>query len=162
MKKLLLIAFLAILPVVLWAQHKIDGIVKDKTDNVMPGVTIQVKGTSTGAVTDETGKFSLQASSADTLIASFIGYQDQVVPVGNQTSIEIVMIANEKSLNEVVVVGYGKQKKVTVTGSVAEVGGTDLQKSPSVNLSNSLSGRLAGVSTIQSSGEPGYDGSAIH
>src|SRR5699024_3277117 len=129
MKKLLLIAFLAILPVVLWAQHKIDGIVKDKTDNVMPGATIQVKGTSNGAVPDETGLSSLQAASADTLIASFIGYQEPVVPVGNQTSIEIVMIANDTYLDEVVVVGYGMQKKVTVTGSVAEVGGTELQKS---------------------------------
>ena len=65
------------------------------------------------------------------------------------------------SLNEVVVVGYGTQKKVTVTGAVAQVSGKELEKTPTVNLSNSLVGRLPGISAVQSSGEPGYDGSSI-
>jgi outer membrane receptor protein involved in Fe transport len=82
------------------------------------------------------------------------------VNVAGKTTIAIALVAgNTGQLGEIVVVGYGTQKKVTVTGAVAQVKGTELAKSPSVNLSNALAGRLPGVTTIQSSGEPGYDGS---
>lgn len=162
MKKILLTAFLAALCGSLFAQQNISGTVKDKTGQGMPGVTVQVKGKTQGAVTDANGQFSLLASPQDTLMVSFIGYRDQTIPVGSRTSFDITLQANERSLNEVIVVGYGKQKKVTVTGSVAAVKGSELQKAPTVNLSNALAGRLPGVIAIQSSGEPGYDGSAIH
>ncbi|HRN57353.1 MAG TPA: TonB-dependent receptor, partial [Agriterribacter sp.] len=89
-------------------------------------------------------------------------HQTQEITVGNQTSIDVVMLPGESSeLDAVVVVGYGTQKKVTVTGAVAQVKGTELSRSPAVNLSNSLVGRLPGISAVQSSGEPGYDGSRI-
>lgn len=138
----------------------IQGTVKDESGGALMGVTVSVKGANTGTVTDLQGRFSLDAPDNATLVFSYVGYQSKEVPVTG-SRMDVVLVAASKGLNEIVVVGYGKQKKVTVTGSVAEVQGSDLQKSPTVNLSNSLSGRLPGVTAIQSSGEPGYDGSTI-
>jgi outer membrane receptor for Fe3+-dicitrate len=90
-----------------------------------------------------------------------VSYESKEVTVGNQSIINVSLTPDAKSLSEVIVVGYGVQKKATVSGSVVSVKGSDLQKSPSVNLSNSLAGRMAGVVAVNRSGEPGYDGSSI-
>jgi TonB-dependent SusC/RagA subfamily outer membrane receptor len=113
-------------------------------------------------VTDVDGRFKLNVSDQNAvLILSFIGFSPLEVPVGNSSNLDLVLKPDLKSLEEVIVVGYGEQKKETITGSVATVKGRELAKSPSVNLSNSIAGRMPGVTAVNRSGEPGYDGSAI-
>jgi TonB-dependent starch-binding outer membrane protein SusC len=139
----------------------VAGKVMDEAGVALPGVNVVEKGTTNGITTDADGKFSLSVDENATLIFSFIGYMTQEVAVKNRTAFDVQLVSDVTSLEEVVVVGYGEQKKVTVTGSVVAVQGTELQKSPAVDLSNSLAGRLPGVLAIQQSGEPGYDGSTI-
>jgi TonB-dependent starch-binding outer membrane protein SusC len=139
----------------------VTGQTTDENGEALPGVNILEKGTANGTTSDAGGKFSLEVDENATLVFSFIGYETQEVPVGNQTSMNIKLLPDIKALEEVVVVGYGEQKKVTVTGSVVAVGGAELMKSPAVDLSNSFAGRLAGVVAVQTSGEPGFDQSTI-
>ncbi|HEX5025402.1 MAG TPA: SusC/RagA family TonB-linked outer membrane protein, partial [Agriterribacter sp.] len=162
------IAFVAVLMLLmnsgLFAQSiSVKGKVRNDKAEPMPNASVLIKGSTNGVTTNENGEFSINVpSSKSVLLISAIGYQNQEITVGSQTNIEVVMLIGEASqLDAVVVVGYGTQKKVTVTGAVAQVKGTELEKSPAVNLSNSLVGRLAGVSAVQGSGEPGYDGSVI-
>jgi TonB-dependent starch-binding outer membrane protein SusC len=139
----------------------VSGKVIDEAGVAIPGVNVVEKGTTNGITTDTDGKFSLTVDENATLIFSFIGFVTQEVAVKNRSNFDVQLVSDITSLDEVVVVGYGEQKKVTVTGSVVAVTGTELQKSPAVDLSNSLAGRLPGVLAIQQSGEPGYDGSTI-
>ncbi|MDR6806281.1 TonB-linked SusC/RagA family outer membrane protein [Dyadobacter sp. BE34] len=139
----------------------VKGKVNDEQGQGLPGVSVLVKGTSTGTVTDIEGNYTVNAPGTATLVFSFIGYITQEIPLGNKTSLDVKMATDTKALDEVVVVGYGTAKKATLTGSVTAVKGAELQKAPSTNLSNTLGGRLPGVSAVQASGEPGYDGSAI-
>lgn len=140
----------------------ITGRVVDEQNSGLPGVNVLVKGTTTGTTTDVDGKYSLNAPDGNgTIVFSFIGYTTQEVPINNRTTIDITMAADVQSLNEVVVVGYGEQKKETVTGSVATVKGAELVKSPALNVSNSIAGRMPGVIAVNRSGEPGNDGSGI-
>ena len=140
----------------------VSGIVTDEGDVALPGVNVLVKGTNLGTTTDVNGRYALEITDqTSVLVFSFIGYMTQEVEVGNRTTIDVKMTLDVQSLEEVVVVGYGEQKKVTVTGAVVEVEGAELQKSPAIDLSNSFAGRLAGVVAVQTSGEPGYDASTI-
>ena len=144
------------------AQSKITGNVMDAQGLALPGVSIVVKGTTTGTVTSAEGDYTLNVARANqTLVFSYIGFTRQEVAMNGRSSINITLASDDKMLSEVVVVGYGEQKKETVTGSVATVKGTELVKSPAVNLSNSIAGRMPGVIATNASGEPGYDGSAI-
>jgi TonB-dependent starch-binding outer membrane protein SusC len=141
---------------------EIKGRIVDDASLPIPGVNVLVKGTTNGTTSDADGRYALSVEDQNSiLVFSFIGYATQEVQVGNQTTIDVVMATDVQSLQEVVVVGYGEQKKVTVTGSVVAVNGADLVKSPAVDLSNSFAGRLAGVVAVQTSGEPGYDASTI-
>lgn len=139
----------------------VSGSVVDDKGEIIPGANILEKGTTNGTTTDSNGKYSLQVDENAILVFSFIGYTTQEVPVNGRQILDVTLLADVKSLEEVVVVGYGEQKKVTVTGSVVAVGGAELAKSPAVDLSNSFAGRLAGVVAVQSSGEPGNDQSTI-
>lgn len=139
----------------------VKGKVNDEQGQGLPGVSVVVKGTSVGTVTDLEGNYTVNAPGTSTIVFSFIGYITQEIPLGNKTSLDVKMLTDTKALDEVVVVGYGTAKKATLTGSVTAVKGAELQKAPSTNLSNTLGGRLPGVSAVQASGEPGYDGSAI-
>jgi TonB-linked SusC/RagA family outer membrane protein len=139
----------------------VTGRVTDGTES-LPGVNVLVKGTTVGTTTDSDGKYTLDVpSGSTTLIFSFIGYVAQEVDITNRTTVDVVLVADVQQLSEVVVVGYGEQKKETVTGSVATVKGSDLVKSPALNLTNSIAGRMPGVIAVNRSGEPGYDGSSI-
>ncbi|WP_461113621.1 SusC/RagA family TonB-linked outer membrane protein [Spirosoma jeollabukense] len=145
-----------------FAQIKVTGKVLDAQGLALPGVSIVVKGTTTGTVSAVQGDYALNVPSrTSTLVFSYIGYTSQEVPVNNRNEINITLASDDKMLNEVVVVGYGEQKKETVTGAVATVKGTDLVKSPAMNLSNSIAGRMPGVVATNSSGQPGSDGSTI-
>ncbi|MCE7060010.1 TonB-dependent receptor [Dyadobacter sp. CY343] len=139
----------------------LKGKVNDEQGQGLPGVSVVVKGTTVGTVTDLEGNYTVNVPGSATLVFSFIGYITQEIPLGNRASLDVKMLADTKALDEVVVVGYGTAKKATLTGSVTAVKGAELQKAPAANLSNTLGGRLPGVSTVQASGEPGYDGSAI-
>ncbi|MGQ7853820.1 SusC/RagA family TonB-linked outer membrane protein [Pedobacter sp. WC2501] len=141
-----------------------DIIVKGKVTDAkgpIPGVSVKLKGGTATTVTDGSGNFSIKVPEDATLVFTYVGYVDQEVQVKNQTNINVRLSENNQNLSEVVVVGYGTQKKAVVSGAVASVKGTELAKSSSVNLTNSLAGRLPGVTALQGSGEPGYDGSTI-
>jgi TonB-linked SusC/RagA family outer membrane protein len=130
-------------------------------DTALPGVTVQVKGSTVATQTDGSGNFSISAPARGTLVFTSVGFAAHEVAINNRTTIEVSMTAINSQMNEVVVVGYGTQKKVTVTGAVAQVKGSELDKVPSFNLSNALVGRLPGVTAVNGSGEPGYDGSNL-
>ncbi|WP_449437597.1 TonB-dependent receptor plug domain-containing protein [Pedobacter steynii] len=142
-------------------QAVITGTVHDETGKPLPGVSVTVKGTTTGSITDEQGKYSINAPDNATLVFTYIGYTKVELPVGGKTVLDINLTPDQTSLNELIVVGYGTQKKETVTGSISQVKGTDLVKSPQPNLSNALAGRFSGVVINNRGGEPGYDGSSI-
>ncbi|ATP55660.1 SusC/RagA family TonB-linked outer membrane protein [Pedobacter ginsengisoli] len=142
-------------------QAVITGTVHDETGKPLPGVSVIVKGTTTGSITDEQGKYSINAPDNATLVFTYIGYTKVELPVGGKTVLDINLTPDQTSLNELIVVGYGTQKKETVTGSISQVKGTDLVKSPQPNLSNALAGRFSGVVINNRGGEPGYDGSSI-
>ncbi|MGN6264085.1 MAG: TonB-dependent receptor [Ginsengibacter sp.] len=139
----------------------ISGTVKDAQGHPLAGVSILVKGTTKGTSTHADGSFSIDANPGDVLEFSIVGYKNKNVTVGQSAEITVVMEIEAVVGSEVVVVGYGTQKKATLTGSVSEVKGKDLVKSPQPNLSNSLTGRFSGLVANNRSGEPGYDGSNI-
>jgi len=132
------------------------GKVVDDDGEPVPGATIAVKGTPQGTIADQQGNYSFLNVPADAvLVFSFVGMKTLEVPVGGQTTVNVSLRSEAIGLEEVVAIGYGVQKKETVTGSVATVKGDELVKSPAMNLSNAIAGRMSGVVTMQSSGEPG-------
>ena len=140
----------------------VTGTVTDEKGAPMPGVTVLLKGTNEGIATDINGKFSIVVPNAGaTLVFSMTGYltQELSVPAGGVLNVRLA--PDTKSLNEIIVVGYGTQKKATLTGSISQVKGAELVKSPQPNLSNSFAGRFSGIIVNNTSGEPGYDGSNI-
>ena len=140
----------------------IKGRVTDEKGDPIIGAAVQVKGTSVGTVTDENGQYSLQVPDGNaTLIVSFIGYLRQEVAIGTRTQLDIQLNEDSKNLEEVVVVGFGTQKKINATGAISSMGTKELVQSPVANISNSLVGRLSGLFATQSGGEPGNDGSKI-
>ena len=146
------------------AQEKraVKGTVRDAQGAAIPGVTVGVKHTATGAVTGPDGVFRLNASEQDTLVISFIGYDKKEVAVKQQTDLKIKLDASATSLNETVVVGYGVQKKVNLSGAVTSVNfDKTMQSRPVTDLSTALSGMAPGVSISQASGQPGRENAAI-
>lgn len=122
------------------------------------GVNIVIKGTTTGTVTNADGEYSIQVPSRESvLVFSFIGFIPQEVKVSNKSAIDVVLMPDIKSLADVVVVGYGEQKRVTMTGAVAGVEGGELVRAPVAGVSNALVGLASGVQAVQKSGEFGYD-----
>ena len=143
-----------------YSQQTISGTVTGSNGEPLIGVNILIKGTCNGTTSDLDGNYSLTANMGDVLVFSYTGFDSQEITVGTSSTIDVVL-EEGKALEEVVVVAYGVQKKVTVTGAVVALPGKDLVKSPAVDMSNSLAGRLPGVVVIQTSGEPGYDGATV-
>jgi TonB-linked SusC/RagA family outer membrane protein len=140
------------------AQEKVViGTVVDASGAFMPGVNIIVKGKNVAAVSDVNGKFSVKASEEDILVVSFVGYTAQEIKVGNQTTINVSLLEDIKQLNEVVVVGYGVQKKSDLTGAIASVTDDVISKAPVLSADRALQGRAAGVQVMANSGAPGSD-----
>jgi TonB-linked SusC/RagA family outer membrane protein len=150
-----------VMPVYAQQTKTVTGTVVDDKSEAVIGASIVIKGTPTTAISDMSGRFSIQAGPDATLVVSFLGYRPQEILVGNQTILNVVLKENARQLEEVVVVGYGTQKKVNLTGSVAVVSGEEILKSPAVSLSNALQGIMPGVTIQQTSGEPGADGGTI-
>ena len=140
----------------------ITGIVKDVLGPVV-GANVVEKGTTNGTVTDMEGRFSLQVSSNAVLVVSYIGYIDQAIPVNGKNSFTVLLKEDSQALDEVVVVGYGTQKKVNMTGAVASVDMSKMVDSrPITSLSAGLAGMAPGVSvTAGNGGRPGNDGATI-
>jgi len=141
---------------------KISGNVTDADGMPLPGVNILLKGTMEGTVTDVDGNFSIDVPSQEAiLVFSSVGYISEEISIGTQVVINISMVPDVTALEEIIVVGYGEQKKETLTGSVVNVSGKEIKKSPSSNLISSLAGKLPGLSVNQRSGEPGRDDPSI-
>lgn len=136
----------------------ISGTVTNDKKEPMAGVSITIKGTQTGTTTDETGYFKLNVPvDHSVLVISYTGYSNQEIEIARQTSLQISLIPLEGKMEEVIVVGYGSQKKVNLTGSVSAVSASELEKRPVTNVANLLQGKVSGLQVVQSSGEPGND-----
>lgn len=140
---------------------KLNGTVKNEKGDPLIGVSVKIKGSNIGTVTNESGRFELPATAGATLIFSYVGYEQQEVIAGEQP-LNIILKESASGLNEVVVVGYGTQKKTSSTAAVAAVQGKELAKSPVANISNSLAGNISGVSMRPNGGQPGKDNPDIH
>jgi TonB-linked SusC/RagA family outer membrane protein len=140
-----------------FAQQTITGVVKSQEDQeLLPGVSVLIKGTQRGTVTDLDGVFNLEASSGEVLVFSFVGYDSQEVTVQNNSSdLQIFLEPTLSDLGEVVVIGYGTQRKSDLTGAVGTVKGDVLQERPAASLNQALAGRLTGVNVSVNSGRPG-------
>jgi TonB-linked SusC/RagA family outer membrane protein len=137
----------------------IKGKVTDEKNDVLPGVSIVLKGTQKGTTSDIDGMYQLEISddqaSVATLVFSFVGYESQELPLGGKSSLDVSMKVSEKGLEEVVVVGYGEQRKSDVTGSSSTVSAREIAKRPLVRVEQALQGTTSGVTVSSSSGQPG-------
>ncbi|WP_207425258.1 TonB-dependent receptor [Pedobacter sp. SYSU D00535] len=147
------------LPVKLLAQNTVTvtGKVSSAEGETLPGVTIKVKGSTTGTSTDLNGNYQLKLQEGSTLVFSYLGYLTQEVPLNGRTVINVQLASDSKALEEVVVVGYGTQKRANLTGSVATVSAETLTERPAPNAANLLQGRVPGLQVTQPSAEPGRD-----
>ena len=139
----------------------IKGTILDATGMPVIGTNVMVKGTTNGTITDMDGKFSLEVDKNAILVVSYIGYANQEIKVGNQNTLSITMKEDAEALDELVVVGYGVQKKVNLTGAVSNVKADLLQNRTSSNPANMLTGNVVGVTLVQNSGQPGADAATL-
>ena len=133
----------------------VNGVVTDESSIPLTGVTVKVKGQKNATVTDKEGKFAIQANPTNSLVFSYIGFEDKSVAVNNKKVINVVMQSSTTSLDEVVVVGYGTQKKSDVTGSVGKISVKDMLRAPVRSFDEALAGRVSGVQVTSSDGQPG-------
>lgn len=133
----------------------LTGQVRGEDGQGLPGVSVVVKGTAVGTTTDASGKYQLRAGAKTTLVFSFVGYVTQEVAVGSKSSVDVSLIPDEQSLNEVVVVGYGTQRRRDVTGAISTVSAQQIQQVPVTNVGQALQGRAAGVDVANTSYSPG-------
>ncbi len=143
-------------------QKTVSGRVNDSSGAPLPGVSVVVKGTTNGTITDSNGNYSIPNVMGNEIMQfSFVGMKMQEIAVENRITINVILADESIGLEEVIAVGYGTQKKATLTGSITAVKGDVLQKSTSANFSNALAGQLPGLVVISRTGEPGNDGSTL-
>ena len=141
-----------------FGQISISGKITDQENNELPGATVMIKGTNKGVITDSNGKYLIEVDNTEsTLVFSFVGYTTQEIVVGNQTTINLQMVPEVTSLDQLVVVGYGTQRKRDITGAIAIADTEILEKSESNNITNRLQGLVPGVNVV-TTGEPGSIG----
>jgi TonB-linked SusC/RagA family outer membrane protein len=157
MLKLLIFNLLVVIYGTAGAQHIVQGTVTSKDDGQpIPGVNVLIQGTTSGTATDFDGKYSLQlGDNQNTLVFSFVGYTTQTITVGTQSVIDVQLASDTETLEEVVVVGYGIQRKSDLTGAVSSLKGQELTKVPALNPVQGLQGKVAGVQVTNTSGAPG-------
>lgn len=143
-------------------KKQISGTVTDQNGEPIIGANVVEKGTTNGTVTDIQGNFALNINTNSTLIVSYIGYNTKEIQTDNNSTINIKLQEDSQSLEEIVVVGYGTQKKVNLTGAIASVESKDLTVAPVGNTTNALAGRLPGLTVIQNNGQPGSDGANLN
>lgn len=154
-KLLTLALFILGITSVAWSQVQVSGLVVDETEVSLPGVTVAVKGTVTGQVTDIDGRFTISAKIGDVLEFRYLGMEDKDITLENLNNLKVVMKSNAKQLNEVVVIGYGSQKKSDVTGAISSLKREDFNQGVLTNPGQLLQGKMAGVNVTATSGEPG-------
>ncbi len=155
-KPILLFLLSCLLQAGLFAQTAVSGRITDKNGESLIGVTVAVKGTNTGTSSDVAGRFKVQVPSADAvLVFAYTGYQNKEVAVGNQTTLEIQLDETASLINEVVVVGYGAQKRSNISGAVSTITSEEISELPILRTEQALQGRTAGVQVTQNSGSPG-------
>ena len=135
--------------------HTINGVVTDEKGETIIGANVSVKGTTIGTITDIDGKFTLDIPEGAKLQVSYIGYLTQDITVGNNTSLNIKLLEDTQNLDEIVVVGYGVQKKSSVSGAIATIAQNDIKKAATSNLSDALVGQMPGLIAVNESGKPG-------
>ncbi|MDF1695796.1 MAG: TonB-dependent receptor [Saprospiraceae bacterium] len=133
----------------------ITGTVSDENGEPLIGVNVLIQGSSTGTITDIDGNFSIEANVGDILVISYIGYEDQLVTVGESSNLNISLSPDGKILDEIVVIGYGTQKKSHLTGSISRVGAEDIEQLPVARVDDALVGRVSGVNIASTEGEAG-------
>lgn len=145
-----------------WAQTTVRGTVTDPEGLPLIGATVVVADTNRGATTNVNGEYSIDAPVGSTLVFTYIGLTTQEFKVApGMTVLDVQMKEDASALEEVVVVGYGTQRKASLTGSVAQISGEELMKGPATNVSSMLAGKLTGISSVQESGQPGADQAEI-
>lgn len=156
---LLKVAFFFLFICSAFAQNSVSGKVYDEKGQTLPGANIMLKGSTLTTMTDLEGNFKMSVPSASSvLIVSFMGYDQKEVTVANQRRIEVRLVPSSSNLNEVVVVGYGTQKKSDLTGAISSVSAKDLAKATPLNATEALQGRATGVMVTQNSSSPGSEG----
>ncbi|WP_071146953.1 SusC/RagA family TonB-linked outer membrane protein [Bacteroides ihuae] len=134
----------------------VSGIVTSSVDREgLIGVSVRVKETLSGTITDINGRYSLNVRIGETLVFSYVGYHEQEIKVGNQTTINVILAENSEMIDEVVVIGYGTTKRKDVTGSISSISGDEIRKSQPVTLEQALQGKIPGMVVQQISGQPG-------
>jgi len=157
-------AIVETVPVANSPQKKVDvsGTVTDEKNQPMPGVSVGIKGTLRGAITDKDGKFVITGVNEDAvLVFTFVGYSKREVQLGGQTSINVSLSPRDGNLNEVVVVAYGTQAKKDLTGAISTAKSEELTAAPVASTTNTLAGRLPGLISKQEGGQPGYDAASL-
>lgn len=139
------------------SKKQIKGKVLDENNEPIIGVNITVKGTIRGMITDVNGEFTLDVASGDKLLVTYIGYTSQEITVGDKRSLTITLKEDSQAMDEVVVVGYGTQKKINLTGSVGSVSAKDLAERPQPNVQNMIQGKVPGLQIVSPSAQPGRD-----
>lgn len=158
----LLCCFICIFNFVSVAQiRSVKGKVSDQSGQPLEGVSVVEKISNKATVTDKLGNYSIDVSDKSVLVFTYVGLQKQEIAVNGQMELNIILSAVQNTLNDVVVVGYGTQKRSTVPGAISTVTGKDVTKSPAASVTNDLVGRATGVIAVQRSGEPGNDASDI-
>ena len=144
------------------AQPRVRGKVTDAQGQPIPGATVMVAGTDVGTMTDLDGNYSIDVAKGQTLEFICLGMVSQLQPIdGGISTLNVVLVEDSTFLDEVVIVGYGSQKKSSLTSAVSAIKGEELMKAPSTNVSQLLAGRLTGISSVQESGEPGLDQASL-
>jgi len=144
------------------SNKEINGVVLGEDGSPIVGCSVMLKGSSKGVTSDSQGKFRIEVSNAKSVLqVSYVGYQIQELAVGQRTELTVTLKKENSTLSDVVVVGYGTQKKSSLTSAISTIKGQDMASQPVADLSNSLGGRATGIIFTQGSGEPGYDGSNI-
>ncbi len=141
----------------IYAQSAVSGKITDTRGEPVVGAVVLLKGTNTYSTSDIKGNYTIQAKAGSVIEFTYLGMESQSVNYNGQTTINIVMKETAAALDEIIVVGYGTQQKSSLTGSVTQIKGSELLKSPANNISSVLGGRVAGVSSVQESGQPGAD-----
>ncbi len=136
-------------------QKNITGKITDENGGVLIGVSINVKGTSRGTITNEKGEFAISAEDNNVLVFSYVGFESQEVKVGSNTNINISLLSVKRDLENVIVIGYGQVKKRDLTGAVISVKGDEVKKVPSGNIMESVQGKVSGVDIVRTSGAAG-------
>ncbi|MBD0279593.1 MAG: carboxypeptidase-like regulatory domain-containing protein, partial [Flavisolibacter sp.] len=146
MRKILLFSMALLFAIQLWAQRTVSGIVRDERGTPLPSISVQIKGTNIGTATNNEGSYTLTVpANGRTLVFSSVDMGTQEIDISNRTTINVSMQTAQRNLEEVVVVGYGTQRRREVTGSVASISGNKLRDQPLQSFEQGLSGRAAGI-----------------